>query len=53
MIRVVYAIFAITIKDLKVGLINSNLLLGKNVIWFKLLAQKEKIGKQTTSSLYC
>lgn len=45
--------FAITIKDLKTHLGNSNLPLGKSAIWFKLLAQKRKTGKQIISILYC
>lgn len=41
--------FAITIKDLEMSFGNLNLLLGKSVIWFELLAQIEKTSKQTTS----
>ena len=42
MIKVLSAILAIKIKDLKIYLDNSNLLFQKNIIWFKLLAQTEK-----------
>lgn len=52
MIKVVYIIFTIIIKDLKVHLDNSNQVFGRNVIWFKCLAQKKKIYKQITSILY-
>ena len=51
MIKVVYAMLAIAIKDLKVCLDNSNLLLRKNVIWFEPLAYKRETGKQTGSIL--
>ena len=37
--------FAVAIKDLEVHLGNSNLSLGKSVIQFELLAQKEETGK--------
>ena len=40
MIRVVYAIFVVVIKDLEMDLGNSNLPLGKSAIQFKLSAQK-------------
>lgn len=43
-IRVVYTIFVIIIKDLKIHLINENLLLRKNAFWFEPLAQKRKIS---------
>lgn len=52
MIRVIYAIFTIVIKDLEIYLINSNLLLRKNIIWFKLLIQKRKTDKQIASILF-
>ena len=52
MIRVIYAIFAIAIKDLEVHLGNSNLLLRKSAIWFELLAQKSETSKQTANILY-
>lgn len=42
----------VKIKDLEVCLSNSNLLLEKNAIWFKLLTQKSEIDKQTTGILY-
>lgn len=35
MIRVIYAMFAITINDLKLRLNNKNLPLGKSTIWFE------------------
>ena len=35
MIKVVCAIFAVAIKDLRVRLSNLNLLLGKSAIWFE------------------
>lgn len=44
-IKIVCAILAIAMKDLKVCLDNLNLLLGKNVIWFDLLAQKRETSK--------
>lgn len=43
---------AIIIKDLKIRLGNSNLLLGKSVIWFEFLTQKREISKQTANALY-
>ena len=52
MIRVVYAMLAIAIKDLEMRLGNSNLLLGKSAIRFEPSAQKEETDKQTTSALY-
>lgn len=45
MIKVVYAIIAITIKDLKMCFSNANLLLKKKVIYFEPLAQKEETDK--------
>lgn len=38
MIKVVYAIFAVIIKNLEVSLDYLNLLLGKSILWFELLA---------------
>ena len=52
MIRIVYAMLAVTIKDLEICLGNSNLLLGKSTIQFKLSAQKGETGKQTAITLY-
>lgn len=52
MIKIIYAIIAIIIKDLKVCLNNSNLLITKNAICFQYLAQKRKIDKQIASILY-
>ena len=43
---------AIAIKDLEVRLSNSNLLVGKSVIRFELLAQKGETSKQTAGALY-
>ena len=51
MIKVVCAMLAVVIKDLKVRLGNSNLLLEKSVIWFELLSQKGETGKQTAGAL--
>lgn len=51
-IKIVYAIFAVAIKNLKVQFSNSNLLVGKNTIWFKFLAQKKEIDKRTADALY-
>ena len=51
MIRVVCAMFAVAIEDLKVCLGNLNLPLRKSTIWFELLAQKEETGKQTANTL--
>lgn len=45
MIRVICAILAIAIKDLEIRLGNSNLPLGKSIICFEPLAQKEKTDK--------
>lgn len=42
----------IKIKDLEMHLSNLNLLPGKKVICFELLAPKKKTGKQTTSALH-
>lgn len=52
MIRVIYIILSILIKDLEVHLDNLNLLLRKNIIRFESLVQKEDIGKQTIDILY-
>ena len=43
---------AITIEDLEVRLGNSNLLLGRSAIRFKLSAQKGETNKQTAGILY-
>lgn len=51
-ITVIYAIFAIAIKNLKVHFGNLNFLLEKSAIWFELLAQKKETGKQITNVLY-
>ena len=45
MIRVVYAMLIIAIKDLEVCLSNLNLPLDKSAIWFESLAQKMENGK--------
>lgn len=52
MIRVIYAILAIAIENLKMRLSNSNLPIGKNAICFISLAQKRKTGKQIADILY-
>ncbi len=52
MIRVVYAMLVIAIKDLVVRLCNSNLPLGKSAIRFEPLAHKGETGKQTAGALY-
>ncbi len=52
MIRVIYAMFVIAIKDLKVYIGNLNLPLGENAIWFELLGQKNETGKQMAGALY-
>lgn len=52
MIRVVYAILTVVIKDLEVRLINSNLQTKKSAIRFELLTQKQEVDKQTTDILY-
>lgn len=52
MIKVIYAMLAIAIKDLEICLGNFNLPLGKSAIWFEFLTQKIKIGKQTAGVLY-
>ncbi len=52
MIKIIYVIFAIPIKDLKVRLDNLNLLLRKNGIWFEPLTQKGETDKQMADTLY-
>lgn len=52
MIKIVYAMLAIAIEDLKVQLSNSNLLIKKNAICFKSLVYKEKISKHIANVLY-
>lgn len=52
MIRVICAILAIIIEDLEIHLDNSNLLLRKYVIYFKLLVLKKETSKKTVSTLY-
>lgn len=52
MIRVIYAILAIIIKDLELRLHNSNLALGKRVIWFVPLTQKKETDNETADVLY-
>ena len=42
----------VAIKDLKIRLGHLNLLLRKNAIWFKRLAQKREIGKHIVGVLY-
>lgn len=51
-IRFVYAILAIAIEDVEVRLSDSNLPLGKSIIWFELSSEKRELGKQTTNALY-
>lgn len=52
MIKVVYAILTIEIKDLEMWLSNLKLLVGKNVIQFELLIQKGKTSKQMAGTIY-
>lgn len=52
MIKVIYAIFAIAIKDPEVHLGDSNLILRKSVIQFELLALKRKTDNYLTDVLY-
>lgn len=52
MIKIICAIFAIAIKSLEIYLSNSNLLMEKSAIYFKLLAQKKEINKQTANILF-
>ena len=52
MIRIVYTILTIAIKDLEMRYGNANLLLGKSIFQFELLAQKRKTSKQTADALY-
>lgn len=52
MIRVIYAILTIVIKDLKVQLSNLDLPIRNSAICFEPLAQKEETGKQTADALY-
>lgn len=51
-IKVICAILAVVIDDMKVHLSNLNLLFGKNAIGFKPLAKKKETGKQTASAQY-
>ena len=51
MIRVVYAMLTVIIKDLELCLGNSNLPLSKSAIWFEPSAQKGETDKQTNSAL--
>ena len=51
-IRVVCAILIVAIEDLEMQFGNLNLPLGKNTIWFELLAQKLETDKKTTNALY-
>ena len=51
MIRIVYVMLIVAIKDLKIYLRNLNLPREKSTICFELLAQKKKTGKQTISVL--
>ena len=52
MIKVIYAILVVAIKDLEMYLSNSNLLIRKNAICFEPLVQKRETGKQTADALY-
>ena len=52
MIRVIFAIVAVAMEDLKVHCVNANLPLEKSAIWFKPVIQKGKTGKQTAGALY-
>ncbi len=52
MIRVVGAMLAVAIENLEVCLGNSNLPLGKRVIWFESSAQKRETSKQMADTLY-
>lgn len=45
MIKLVYAMLDIAIKDLKIYLNNSNLLIRKSAIYYEFLVQKKKTGK--------
>lgn len=51
-IKVIYIMLAIAIKDLKMQISNSKLLLGKNAIWFESSAQKKEINNQMADALY-
>ena len=52
MIKIIYALFAIIIKDSEICFINTNLFLRKSAICLKLLAQKAETSKQTAFALY-
>lgn len=52
MIKIIYAILAIAIKDLEMQLSNLNLAIKKSIICFKLLTQKKKLVKQTVNTPY-
>ena len=51
MIKVVCTIISVAIKDLELHLSNSNLPIGKNVVYFEPLAQKGENGKQMAGIL--
>ena len=52
MIRVLYAMFVLAMKDLEAYLDNSNLFLRQSAIWFELSTPKKKNSKQSASILY-
>lgn len=52
MIKVVYAILPIVIKDLEICLRNSNPPMRKSVICFELSVYKKETNKQTAGALF-
>lgn len=51
MIKLIYVILDVVIKDIEVRCSNANLLVKKSSIWFELLAEKGDTGKQTANAL--
>lgn len=52
MLKIVYAVLVVAIKDLKVCLSNLNQPTGKSAIHFEPLAHKREAEKQTAGALY-
>lgn len=52
MIKVIYIIFTVIIRDLEIRFSNINLFLRENVICFEPLTQKVEINKQIANILY-
>lgn len=52
MIKVIYDTRSVASKDLEMQFNISNLLIGKNIIWYKFSALKRETSKQTANLLY-